>query len=420
MWSKDPIPLRQVLSGKRNDLGVRGSAVYYWNGKGNFQKLGSIDLTSPLGYTAFYYAVQTELPTMEVEKRDADTEDMVPNTTFHITAVNDIKTPDGVTQIAAGTVVQEVTTGESGTITTKPLYPGTYQVQETQPAQGYSVSFETKDIQLNYQNEPTETATMINQPTKVRIRKIAKEKEDKLSGVTFQIRPKQLPEESIDENQSSNQPESISKKEMGELVIDFSKPQEYTTDENGEIIISYLPTGTYEIQEAKTLPGYLLDETIYEVTVDDHGLIDGKSEKELVIANDFTKVQVEKNDFVTGKPVKDATLLIEDSKGMEIEQWTTDGTPHYMEKLIPGAYLLKEITAPQGYKKAEQVEFQVKETGDIQVVEMLDKPIPNKSGNIKTGDSMGGAALGCLAIMFLSGGILTYMIGRRQKRLGSI
>ena len=43
-------------------------------------------------------------------------------------------------------------------------------------------------------------------------------------------------------------------------------------------------------------------------------------------------------------------------------------------KLKTGKYTLTEITAPDGYEVAEKVEFEVKNTGEIQKVTMYDKP----------------------------------------------
>lgn len=315
--TRDPFPLPAYASGKRTDLGVHTEGVYYWNGDGGYQKLTSIDTDSPLTHTPFYYGVQTELPVMKIEKKDADTEEMVPNTTFQIRAAEDISTPDGTLQVPQDTIVEEITTGAEGTVESNPLYPGTYTVQEIAPADGYSIGFETKDIEVNYQKEETEIATMSNEPTKIRIIKIAKGTEKKLSGVSFEVHKKAVSEkpsqedESTDNENSSKEPtekniptedSSIEKTNSSTgsdgLATDFSTPQAYTTDERGEILLSYLPTGTYEIRETQTLPNYILDGKTYEVTIDEQGLIEGKPEKRLVIEN--TEIPKKTSNIKTG------------------------------------------------------------------------------------------------------------------------
>lgn len=45
-----------------------------------------------------------------------------------------------------------------------------------------------------------------------------------------------------------------------------------------------------------------------------------------------------------------------------------------VEYLEPGWYELTEITAPDGYEKAETIRFEVKPQGEIQTVVMGDKP----------------------------------------------
>ena len=50
-----------------------------------------------------------------------------------------------------------------------------------------------------------------------------------------------------------------------------------------------------------------------------------------------------------------------------------------IEKLKPGTYTLREVTAPKGYEVAEDVKFTVKETGEIQKVAMVDAPKETKT-----------------------------------------
>lgn len=52
-----------------------------------------------------------------------------------------------------------------------------------------------------------------------------------------------------------------------------------------------------------------------------------------------------------------------------------------IERLAPGNYTLREVTAPNGYKVAEDVKFTVKETGEIQKVSMVDAPKESKKSS---------------------------------------
>lgn len=58
-----------------------------------------------------------------------------------------------------------------------------------------------------------------------------------------------------------------------------------------------------------------------------------------------------------------------------------------IEKLKPGTYTLREVTAPKGYEVAEDVKFTVKETGEIQKVAMVDAPKETKTSTPSSGGS---------------------------------
>lgn len=95
--------------------------------------------------------------------------------------------------------------------------------------------------------------------------------------------------------------------------------------------------------------------------------------------DDHTKVQISKTDIATGVEIKNAALAIyrkneDGSKGEEIAAWVTDGTPHTIEYMAVGDYILEEVQAPteDGYVRSEAVNFTVAETGITQKVVMQD------------------------------------------------
>ena len=92
------------------------------------------------------------------------------------------------------------------------------------------------------------------------------------------------------------------------------------------------------------------------------------------MTDDNTNVQITKTDITSGEPVAGAKLQIIDSEGNIVEEWITDENPHYINKLPIGDYTLREVKAPtsDGYVKAEDIGFAVKDTGEIQKVDMKD------------------------------------------------
>jgi len=133
--------------------------------------------------------------------------------------------------------------------------------------------------------------------------------------------------------------------------------------------VSGLEVGkTYILTETKPADGYVTAESI-EFTVED----DFKSELHQM-KDDVTKLEISKEDITTSKELPGAQLIIKDSEGKEIEKWTSSDKPHYIEMLPIGTYTLTETAPPALYMKAEDVQFEVKDTAEIQKVVMLDKP----------------------------------------------
>ena len=93
--------------------------------------------------------------------------------------------------------------------------------------------------------------------------------------------------------------------------------------------------------------------------------------------DDYTKLEISKKDITTKEELPGAKLEVwtadeNGNKAELVEEWVSTEEPHYIEMLLVGKYVLVETSAPEGYLVAEEVVFEVKETGEIQTVEMLD------------------------------------------------
>ena len=154
-------------------------------------------------------------------------------------------------------------------------------------------------------------------------------------------------------------------------------------DKDGNVVDEWVSEDTPHYMEAMLVAGetYTLEETLVpdgsgyvpanaiQFTVEDDGKV-----PHVFMQDDYTKVRISKTDIATGKEISGAKLKITDADGKTIAEWVTDGTPHYMERIPMGTYTLTETMAPteQGYVRAESVTFEVGPTGDIQRVEMKD------------------------------------------------
>ena len=154
-------------------------------------------------------------------------------------------------------------------------------------------------------------------------------------------------------------------------------------DKDGNVVDEWVSEDTPHYMEAVLVAGetYTLEETLVpdnsgyvpanaiQFTVEDNGKV-----QHVIMQDDYTKVRISKTDIATGKEISGAKLKITDADGKTVAEWVTDGTPHYMERIPMGTYTLTETVAPieQGYVRAESVTFEVGPTENIQRVEMKD------------------------------------------------
>ena len=191
----------------------------------------------------------------------------------------------------------------------------------------------------------------------------------------------------------------------GELIDEFETTNEEYTSEELEI-------GDYTLRQIEAPDGVIVNDSPIYFSV-------GESNEVNVInfVNDFTKVEISKKDMANSEEVKGAHLVIRDSKGEIIDEWTSSDSPHYIEKLPVGKYTLTETIAPDGYVlNTSVIDFEVKSTGDIQSEVMYNsKPVevPNTSRSATYIYLVGG-------ILILIGGVLIYVSYRNKIKKKSI
>ena len=188
----------------------------------------------------------------------------------------------------------------------------------------------------------SQTVTMLDAPTRVKISKADITTHEEISGATLRVLDKDG--NVVDEWMSKDAPHYM------EAVLVAGEA--YTLEE------TLVPDNS----------GYVPANAV-QFTVEDDGKV-----QHVFMQDDYTKVHISKTDIATDKEISGAKLKITDADGKTVAEWLTDGTPHYMERIPMGTYTLTETMAPteQGYVRAESVTFEVGPTGDIQRVEMKD------------------------------------------------
>lgn len=189
---------------------------------------------------------------------------------------------------------------------------------------------------------------------------------------------------------------------------DGNTVDEWTSTEEAHVIKELVVGKKYTLIETQPADGYVTAESI-EFTVENTAEIQKHQMKD-----DVTKVKISKQD-IAGKELPGAKLTILDKDGKVVESWTSTKKAHYIEMLPIGKYTLREETAPDGYLVANDVEFEVKDTGEVQHVTMVDEAKPAVQADTpKTGDERNMKLW--LLLLGIGAGGLGVAFGIRRKR----
>ena len=152
------------------------------------------------------------------------------------------------------------------------------------------------------------------------------------------------------------------------------------TDANGEFSFE-APYGNYQVAELETVPGYVTMKESIAVELD-------KTDVDLEdIANSQTVVHFSKVDKDTGEELPGAVLELYAPDGSLLDTWETTEIPHVIPGLPVGeGYVLREVTAPDGFEVAEDVTFHVEDTTEIQTITMEDEKTPDQPEEPDTPD----------------------------------
>ena len=145
-----------------------------------------------------------------------------------------------------------------------------------------------------------------------------------------------------------------------------------STNEAGEFTFE-APYGNYQVAELETVPGYVTMKESIAVELD-------KTDVDLEdIANSQTVVHFSKVDKDTGEELPGAVLELYAPDGSLLDTWETSDIPHVIPGLPVGeGYILREVTAPEGFEVAEDVTFNVEDTTEIQTITMEDEKTPDQ------------------------------------------
>ena len=303
---------------------------------------------------------------VNVLKKEKDSDKVLSGAIFGLFVAKDITSASGKVLIEKDTIIELKTTDESGWIHFIADLPirAKYYLKEIYAPDGYVRATETQEFTFEYQGDKTTQAvyefTFEDVQTSVELSKADLTDGKELPGASLQI---------LDST--------------GTVV------EEWISTEEPHMIRGLLVGETYILVETKPADGYTTAESI-EFKVEDTAEVQKHQ-----MLDDVTKVEISKTDMTDSKEVPGAKLTILDKDGKVVESWVSDKDPHMVEKLPVGTYTLREEQAPDGYLIAEEVSFEVKDTGEIQKAEMKDaRPVGKlvlKKTDAEDGSPLAGA-----------------------------
>ena len=305
-------------------------------------------------YVTMELTNQRQKVSLSILKKDAETGKPLEGVVFGLYAQEDIKNAAGEVVVEKDALIELGTTDEEGKLVFQADLPhGKYYIQEVEHKPGYLPNDEVYSFDASYTDQTLEllafSEEISNQPTITEVTKVDLTGGQEIEGAKMQI---------LDQDGKVVE-EWVSKKEPH--VVYALEPGEYVLHE----------------EQAPTEQGYVRAEDV-KFVVEETGDV-----QKVKMEDDHTKVSISKTDITDGKEIEGAKLQILDQDGEVVESWTT-GEEHLIEYLPVGTYTLHEEAAVDGYIVANDVEFTVEETGEIQKVKMEDERAMGQLVIVKT------------------------------------
>lgn len=325
------------------------------------------------------------LEEQDIFKNDKAYQDIL----FGIYAREDIYDYKGNVAIANGTMIATTDINEKGNLINVPDLPnGVYFIKELATNSQYVLNETEYDFEVAYHGADVSHYTItINDGTinnelargHILIKKVDIDDQEKvLSNVPFNI---------------------STQSDMSNILMSTE------TNEKGIASFNNLELGTYYIQEAKQINGYVINSHIYKIDVTEDGDL-----LEITCENKPTEMEFSKQDFTTSKELAGARISIKDKEtGKVVDEWTSTDTPHKIKYLVEGKeYIMTEILAPKNYENAESITFTAKDGVTIIMKDKLQEIV-------ETGDDSNTKVWAGLAIISAIG-LVTYSLYKKGKK----
>lgn len=266
-------------------------------------------------------------------------------------------------------LLEELVTSEDGTATSDILNAGSYYIREIAGLEGYlydeqQYPFEIVDdreiVSVNIENRRITGAVKVIKTD---------DSGNPIPGVAFGIYPVS-PE--LETEPGEDVPDEEQPPTENDAFTQVEPIMEIVTGEDGTATSDPLYYGDYELRELSAPDGYEMDTTPIPFSITEHGAV-----LEFEITNPFIIGHVRVNKMNSeGKPLAEALFGVYNAAGQKVAEFTTgeDGTAT-SGGLVKGLYYLKELAAPEGYVRPDDLlPFEISGHGQVVTLEVKNEP----------------------------------------------
>ena len=275
--------------------------------------------------------------------------------------------PGALIEVAdqAGTVIFREYTNAKGEIPSIPVVPGTYTFRETYAPSGYALNVETMTFTVSADGKVSGKTEIRNEVNKVMLMKTT-DSNDPLPGATFGL---------FDEK--------------------GNKVQEAVSDEEGYVLFSKIPYGSYTIRELSAPSGYHPSDEEWSITIDGTYVNPSKLLATVINLPAPGRITILKKDELDDHPISGVQFDIfeVDENGnpgdLVVSIVTDKSGKAESPALFPATYLVREHENPTGYADELWSEIISLDMDEEITRTVTNKPLQGKIRIVKTDSETG-------------------------------
>lgn len=254
---------------------------------------------------------------ISVMLEDKETHMPVSESTFKVTAAEDILTADSTVRYAKNELADTISLDAEGYGESQELYLGKYVITQEKIPQYYA-GIRGEEIETEVEKkgrDVPETLKFLCEKTKISLQLTdALYTNQKLEGAEFTLVCDGRPE-------------------LNKSAV---------TDKNGKITFTDLEKNTtYHLKQNSAPAEYQFDSNAADIYVEENGYIGDETEALFELTNYIARVSIYVKDKLLSKPVSDESVSLYDSDKKKIRTWTSSGKAEIFENLPGGTYYVQ-------------------------------------------------------------------------------